>query len=108
MSNAVAVTDQTFETEIEKHTGLAVVDFWAPWCGPCRIISPILDALATEYAGKAKVAKMDVDTNLKTSTRFNVRSIPMVLFFKDGKVVDTVIGAVPRPVLEEKFRKHAA
>lgn len=108
MSTAVAVTDQSFEAEIEKHAGLAVVDFWATWCGPCRIIAPILDQLAIEYAGKAKVAKVDVDTNLRTATRFNVRSIPMVLFFKDGQVVDQVIGAVPRPVLEEKFRKHAA
>ena len=108
MSTAVAVTDQSFEAEIEKHSRLAVVDFWATWCGPCRIIAPILDQLAVEYAGKAKAAKVDVDTNLRTATRFNVRSIPMVLFFKDGQVVDQVIGAVPRPVLEEKFRKHAA
>jgi thioredoxin 1 len=108
MSNAVAVTDLTFEAEIEKHDGLAVVDFWAAWCGPCRMIAPILDQLSVEYAGKAKVAKLDVDANLRTATRFNVRSIPMVLFFKGGKVVDQVIGAVPRPILEEKFRKHAA
>lgn len=108
MSMAQAVTDQTFELEIEKHLGLAVVDFWAVWCGPCRIIAPILDQLAVEYAGKAKVAKVDVDSNLKTATRFNVRSIPMVLFFKDGKLIDQVVGAVPRPILEEKFRKHAA
>lgn len=107
MSNAVAVTDQTFESEIEKHDGLAVVDFWATWCGPCRMIAPILDQLAIEYAGKAKVAKLDVDSNLGTSTRFNVRSIPMVLFFKGGKVVDKVVGAVPKPILEAKFKQHA-
>jgi thioredoxin 1 len=108
MSMASAVTDENFEGEIEKHSGLAVVDFWAAWCGPCRIIAPILDQLATEYSGRAKVAKLDVDANIRTATRFNVRSIPMVIFFKDGKVVDQVIGAVPRPVLEEKFKKHAA
>ena len=108
MSLASAVTDENFEGEIEKYVGLAVVDFWAAWCGPCRIIAPILDQLATEYSGKAKVAKLDVDANIRTATRFNVRSIPMVIFFKDGKVVDQVIGAVPRPVLEEKFKTHAA
>lgn len=108
MSTPVAVTDENFESEIEKHEGLAVVDFWAAWCGPCRVIAPILDQLAEEYAGRAKVAKLDVDANLRTTTRFNVRSIPMVIFFKEGKVVDQVIGAVPRPVLEEKFKKHAA
>ena len=108
MSLASAVTDENFEGEIEKHSGLAVVYLWAAWCGPCRIIAPILDQLATEYAGKAKVAKLDVDANIRTATRFNVRSIPMVIFFKDGKVVDQVIGAVPRPILEEKFKTHAA
>ena len=108
MSNAIAVTDTSFETEIEKHEGLAVVDFWATWCGPCRMIAPILDQLAAEYSGKAKVAKLDVDANIKTATRFNVRSIPMILFFKDGKLVDQVIGAVPKAALETKFKQHAA
>lgn len=106
MSNAVVVTDTTFESEIEQHDGLAVVDFWATWCGPCRIVAPILDQLASEYAGKAKVAKLDVDENQRTATRFNVRSIPAILFFKGGKLVDTVIGAVPRAKLESKFKEH--
>ncbi len=106
MSNAVAVTDQTFEAEIEQHDGLAVVDFWATWCGPCRMIAPILEQLASEYSGKAKVAKLDVDANQRTAMRFNVRSIPTVLFFKGGKLVDTVIGAVPRAKLESKFKEH--
>jgi thioredoxin 1 len=108
MSNALEVTDATFESEIEKHSGLAVVDFWAPWCGPCRIIGPVLDQLASEYAGKAKVGKVDVDQNVKVAARFNVRSIPMVLFFKNGQVVDQVLGAVPKAQLEAKFKLHAA
>lgn len=107
MSNALAVTDTTFEDEIEKHEGLAVVDFWATWCGPCRAIAPMLDQLAVEYEGKAKVAKLDVDANQKTAMRFNVRSIPTILFFKNGKLVDTVIGAVPKPRLAEKFQNYA-
>src|SRR5918999_1120542 len=107
MSKPVLVTDATFETEIEKHEGLVVVDFWATWCGPCRMIAPILDQLASEYTGKAKVAKVDVDTNQQTAMRFNVRSIPSILFFKDGKLVDTVVGAVPKSHLERKFAEHA-
>lgn len=106
--NTQAVTDDTFETEIEQHKGLAVVDFWATWCGPCRIIAPILEQLATEYEGKVKVAKLDVDTNIRTATRFNVRSIPMLLFFKDGKVVDQIVGAVPRTHIESKLQQHQA
>ena len=108
MSNAVAVNDANFEQEVEKHSGLTVVDFWATWCGPCRMIAPILDQLATEYAGKVRVAKMDVDQNIKTASRFNVRSIPMLLFFKDGKVVDQIIGAVPKNAIQSKFEQHAA
>src|SRR5215211_1447708 len=106
MSNVNAVTDSSFQQEVEQHDGLAVVDFWATWCGPCRMIAPIIDQLATEYTGKAKVAKLDVDSNIKTASRFNVRSIPTILFFKDGALVDTVIGAVPKPTLERKFREH--
>jgi thioredoxin 1 len=108
MSNAKAVTDETFEQEIEKQPGLTVVDFWATWCGPCRTIAPLLDQIATEYGDKIKVAKVDIDTNIKTSTRFNVRSIPLLLFFKDGKVVDQIIGAVPKAHIELKVKQHAA
>ncbi len=108
MSNALAVTDASFEQEVEKHSGLTVVDFWATWCGPCRMIAPILDQLSSEYQGKVKIAKVDVDQNIKTASRFNVRSIPMLLFFKDGKVVDQIIGAVPKNMIQSKFEQHAA
>lgn len=107
MANALEVGDDNFATEIEAHKGLAVVDFWATWCAPCRMIGPIVEQLATEYEGKARVAKLDVDNNQKTAMRFNVRSIPTILFFKDGKLVDQVVGAVPRPALEAKFKEHA-
>ncbi|MDQ3696923.1 MAG: thioredoxin [Gemmatimonadota bacterium] len=106
MANAMAVTDASFEDEIEKHDGLAVVDFWATWCGPCRMIAPMVEQLAAEYQGKAKVVKLDVDSNQQTAIKYNVRSIPSLLFFKGGHVVDTVIGAVPKAQLEAKFRQH--
>jgi thioredoxin 1 len=95
------VTDGSFATETSQ--GLVLVDFWATWCGPCQIVAPILEDLAGEYAGKIKVAKLDVDSNPQTTQQFNVRSIPSVLFFKDGEHVDTVIGAVPKDMLQGKI-----
>jgi thioredoxin 1 len=108
MSNVIAVTDADFETQVEKNDGLTIVDFWATWCGPCRMIAPILEQLATEYEGKVKVTKLDVDANIKTGSRFNVRSIPTLLFFKDGKVVEQIIGAVPKTQIESKLQQHTA
>ena len=108
MAKAIAVTDADFEQEIEKHEGLVVVDFWATWCGPCRMVAPILDQLAVEHEGKVKVTKLDVDSNAKTAMRFGVRSIPTILFFKGGKLVDQVVGAVPKAHLDAKFKQHAA
>ena len=107
MANAVEVKDDNFAAEIEAYQGLAVVDFWATWCAPCRMIAPIIEQLATDYAGKVKVAKLDVDNNQRTAAKFNVRSIPTILFFKDGKLVDQVVGAVPRPTRAGKFKEHA-
>ena len=108
MSNVTAVTDANFEDEVEKHDGLAIVDFWATWCGPCRMIAPILEQLSSEYEGKVKVTKLDVDANIKTGSRFNVRSTPTLLFFKGGKVVDQIIGAVPKGHIETKLQQHTA
>ena len=108
MSNAQVVTDANFDQEVEQSSGLTVVDFWATWCGPCRLIAPILDQISVDYADKVKVTKLDVDANIKTATRFNVRSIPMLLFFKEGKLVDTIVGAVPRPTIEAKLKQLGA
>jgi len=107
-ANVIEVSDGNFSEEIEQHQGVAVVDLWATWCGPCRMIAPIIDELAGEYQGKVKVAKLDVDANPQTAMKFGVRSIPTLLFFKDGKVIDTVVGAQPKPALAQRFATHAA
>ena len=108
MGMATAVTDSDFATEIEGHKGLAMVDFWAEWCGPCKAIGPMIEQLATEYKDSVKIRKMNVDENPATQLRYNVRSIPAVIFFKDGTVIDQVIGAQPRPAFEGKIKQHAA
>ena len=108
MAKPTEVNDANFQNEVEQNDGLTVVDFWATWCGPCRMVAPILDQLAQDYDGKVKITKLDVDANIQTATRFNVRSIPTLLFFKDGKVVDQIIGAVPRSAIEGKLQQHAA
>ncbi|HEU5465621.1 MAG TPA: thioredoxin [Gemmatimonadales bacterium] len=106
MSDLTQVTDANFATEVEQQKGLVVVDFWATWCGPCRMVAPIMEQIAGQYAGKVKVTKLDVDANQKTAMRFNVRSIPSILFFKDGAHVDTLVGAYPKPVFDEKITRH--
>jgi len=104
--NVVTITDDNFKEQIEDHGGLSMVDFWAEWCGPCRLIAPFVSELADDFAGRVRVGKLDVDTNMSTSMRFGVRSIPSVLFFKDGRHVDTVIGAVPKAQLQQKIEQH--
>jgi len=102
----VEVTDTNFADEVEKGEGLHMIDFWAVWCGPCRLVAPSVEALAAEYHDKGlRVGKLDVDSNPKTTTRFRVMSIPSILFFKDGELVDTVVGAVPKAHLEEKVKQ---
>ena len=106
-ANTIAVTDANFQAEVESHKGLAIVDFWAEWCGPCRVIAPVLEQLAGEFGEKGlKVTKLDVDANQQTAMRFNVRSIPTLMFFKDGRHVDTVVGAVPKAHLAGKITQH--
>jgi len=101
------ITDQNFADEIESGESVYMVDFWAAWCGPCRLVAPIVEDLADEYKDKGlKVGKLDVDANPQTAVRFGVRSIPTILFFKNGELVDQVVGAVPRPHLEEKVKQH--
>ena len=101
------VTDANFADEIEAGEGLQRIDFWATWCGPCKMVAPIVEELAGEYADKGlRVGKLNVDSNPSVTTRFRVTSIPSILFFKDGELVDKVIGAVPRPHLEEKIQQH--
>ncbi len=105
--NVMEATDSNFATEIVGSQGLAMVDFWAEWCGPCKIVAPSVEQLADEYAGKGlKVAEVDVDANPSTASQFGIRSIPTILFFKGGRVVDQVIGAVPKAALEQKIQQN--
>lgn len=106
-NNVIEITDTNF-SDVTGKPGLSMVDFWAVWCGPCRMVAPIVEQLADDYAGQVTVGKLDVDNNQRSAAQFNVRSIPTILFFKDGKVVDQVIGAVPRPALEAKIKQHLA
>lgn len=108
MANAdvLEVTDENFESEVLKSDVPTLVDFWAVWCGPCRQVAPTVDALATEYKGKLKVAKMDIDHHQITPQQFGIRSIPTLLLFKNGKVAETIIGAMPRAKIEAKITPH--
>ena len=102
----MTLTEATFDETLATTDELLLVDFWATWCGPCRAIAPALDALERDHAGRVRVAKVNVDDEPALAARYGVRSIPTILFVKDGRVVDTVIGAAPRATLDAKVAKH--
>ena len=105
MSDPIELTDDNFESEVIKSDKPVLVDFWATWCTPCQMVSPIVEEMAKDYADRLKVGKVNVDQNSKTASQYGIMSIPSLLFFKDGKVVDQVIGAVPKEHLKEKVDK---
>jgi len=103
---ALEFTDANFKEEVLDQEGLAVVDFWAEWCGPCRMVGPIIEELATEYAGKVAIGKVDVDQNPEISMKYNVRSIPTILVLKNGEIVEKQVGVTTKKVLADKIEAH--
>lgn len=103
---AVQITDQNFEELVIKSDKAVMLDFWAEWCGPCRMVGPLVEEMSNEYAGKAVIGKVDVDSNPEISMKYGIRNIPTILFIKGGQVVDKQVGAVPKTVLMEKLDKQ--
>ena len=106
MGNAVAVSSETFESEVLKAGTAVLVDFWAPWCGPCRAIAPVVEQLAAEYSGKLKVVKVNTDENDAVAIQYQVMSIPTLMVFKGGQPVERIVGALPKPSLLAKITPH--
>lgn len=101
----IEITDESFASILQDYD-FVIMDCWAPWCGPCRMLSPIIDELARDYKGKVVFGKLNTDMNRGVASKFQIMSIPTLLFFKNGKLIDTVVGAVPRDVIESKMRKY--
>lgn len=108
MSNTLEFTDSNFSEEVEDNDKPVLVDFWAEWCGPCRMVGPVVEEIAGEYEGKAKVGKVDVDSNPEVSVKYGIRSIPALLIFKDGEVVDQIVGAVPKAQIKKQLDAQLA
>ncbi len=106
MSNHLEFTDASFKEEVLESDTPVLVDFWAPWCGPCKIISPLVEEIAKEYQGRLKVGKLNVDENAQTATQYGIRGIPTLLLFKDGQAVEQIIGAVPKDYIISKLGPH--
>ncbi|MCK5224482.1 thioredoxin, partial [Candidatus Calescamantes bacterium] len=102
----IVLNDNNFGEEIESHKGVALVDFWAVWCMPCKMVAPTVEQIAEEYAGRVKVGKVNVDENRAVAGKYGIMSIPTLLVFKDGEVVDQIVGAVPKSVIESKLKAH--
>ncbi|WP_034936637.1 thioredoxin [Gloeocapsa sp. PCC 73106] len=106
MSGATPVTDETFKEQVLDSDVPVLVDFWAPWCGPCRMVAPVVDEIAEQYDGQVKVVKVNTDENPNTATQYGIRSIPTLIIFKGGQKVDTVVGAVPKTTLANTIEKY--
>ncbi len=106
MSKPITIGDDTFQSNVLDASGPVLVDFWAPWCGPCRMIAPHLEKIAAEHDGQLTVAKINIDNNLESAQKYSVRSIPTLILFKDGKAVERVTGALPKKRILEKVTPH--